>query len=102
VDTHIFENYLFPPYYDSLMAKLIVRSHDRDSAVVAMRAAIEDTRIEGVDTVLDVHRAVLDSAEFRRGGVTTEWLDHFWPRPIDAPERPASSARDLVANGVVS
>jgi acetyl-CoA carboxylase biotin carboxylase subunit len=83
VDTHVYENYLFPPYYDSLMAKIIVRAHDRDAAVARTRAAIEATVIEGVDTTKDVHRFVLDHPAFRRGGVTTEWLDEVWP-----PRRP--------------
>jgi len=82
IDTHIFEDYLFPPYYDSLMAKIIVRAHDRAAAVESMRAAIEGTVIEGVNTTADVHRFVLDHPAFRKGGVTTEWLDEVWP-PTD-------------------
>jgi acetyl-CoA carboxylase biotin carboxylase subunit len=65
------------------MAKIIVRAHDRDAAVARTRAAIEATVIEGVDTTKDVHRFVLDHPAFRRGGVTTEWLDEVWP-----PRRP--------------
>lgn len=95
IDTHIFEDYLFPPYYDSLMAKIIVRAHDRTAAVESMRAAIEGTVIEGANTTADVHRFVLDHPAFRKGGVTTEWLDEVWP-PTDgestfSQEAPAST-----------
>jgi acetyl-CoA carboxylase biotin carboxylase subunit len=82
IDTHIFEGYLFPPYYDSLMAKIIVRANDRAAAVESMRAAIEGTVIEGVNTTADVHRFILDHPAFRKGGVTTEWLEEVWP-PTD-------------------
>lgn len=79
VDTHVFEGYLFPPYYDSLLAKLIVRAGDRESAVDAMLAALRTTRVEGVSTVLPVHEAVLGHPDFRAGGVTTQWLPAAWP-----------------------
>jgi acetyl-CoA carboxylase biotin carboxylase subunit len=79
VDTHVSDGHVFPPYYDSLLAKLVVRAHDRDAAVAAMRAALDDVVVEGVATSVDVHRAVLDHPDFRAGGVTTAWLDGVWP-----------------------
>jgi acetyl-CoA carboxylase biotin carboxylase subunit len=92
IDTHIFQDYLFPPYYDSLMAKIIVRAHDRSAAVARIRAAIEDTVIEGVNTTADVHRFVLDHPSFRHGGVTTEWLDEVWPPPDQGATSEAAPA----------
>jgi acetyl-CoA carboxylase biotin carboxylase subunit len=83
VDTHARDGYDFPPYYDSLLAKLVVRAHDRAAAVAAMRAALDDLVVEGVATSADVHRAVLDHPRFRAGGVTTTWLDGVWP-PAEA------------------
>jgi acetyl-CoA carboxylase, biotin carboxylase subunit len=79
VDTHVHDGHVFPPYYDSLLAKLVVRAHDRDAAVAAMRAALDGVVVEGVATSADVHRAVLDHPDFRAGGVTTAWLDGVWP-----------------------
>ncbi|MFD4637112.1 acetyl/propionyl/methylcrotonyl-CoA carboxylase subunit alpha [Lentzea sp. NPDC058436] len=79
VDTHVFDGYVFPPYYDSLLAKIVVRAHNRDTAVDAMLAALGTTRVEGVSTAVPVHRAVLAHPDFRRGGVTTEWLPTAWP-----------------------
>jgi acetyl-CoA carboxylase biotin carboxylase subunit len=88
VDTHVFDGYLFPPYYDSLLAKVIVRAHDREAAVDAMLAALRSTRVEGVHTVTPVHEAVLTHPDFRRGGVTTEWLRSVWPPASPSPEEP--------------
>ncbi|HTY72525.1 MAG TPA: biotin carboxylase N-terminal domain-containing protein [Actinomycetes bacterium] len=86
VDTHAFEGYLFPPYYDSLLAKVVVRAHDRDAAVAAARAAVDSTVVEGIATSTDVHRAVLGDPAFRRGGVSTAWLAEVWPpAPLQAP-----------------
>jgi acetyl-CoA carboxylase biotin carboxylase subunit len=83
VDTHVFDGYAFPPYYDSLLAKVIVRAHDRSAAVSAMRAAIDGVRVDGVATNVDLHRHVLDHPDFRDGGVTTEWLETVWPPAHD-------------------
>lgn len=85
VDTHVFDGHLFPPFYDSLLAKIIVRSHDRDSAVDAMVAALRGTRVDGISTVVPVHLAVLGHPDFRRGGVTTQWLPAAWPRRCSPP-----------------
>jgi len=88
VDTHAYEGYVFPPNYDSLLAKIIVRSHDRPNALAAALAAVDATVIEGVATCADVHRTVLAHEDFRAGGVTTEWLAGIWPparQPVGAP-----------------
>lgn len=84
IDSHVDGPYLFPPYYDSLLGKLIVRSHDRAAAMDAAAAAVENTRITGIDTTLDLHRWLLANPDFRRGGVTTEWLDQAWPPTAEA------------------
>ncbi|MGB3764836.1 MAG: acetyl-CoA carboxylase biotin carboxylase subunit, partial [Ornithinimicrobium sp.] len=88
VDTHVYDGYLFPPFYDSLLAKLIVRSHDRDAAIAAMKAAVRNTRIDGVTTSAEVHTHVLNHPDFVAGGVTTEWLDTAWPPQGEASEPP--------------
>lgn len=80
VDTHVTDGYLFPPYYDSLLAKLIVRAHDREAAIDAMLGALAATRIVGVTTTADLHDHVLRHPDFRAGGVTTSWLETVWPR----------------------
>jgi acetyl-CoA carboxylase biotin carboxylase subunit len=92
VDTHLYEGYLFPPHYDSLMAKIVVRAHSRADAVAGALAAVEATVIEGVPSSADVHRTVLAHPDFRAGGVTTGWLATVWPPPVPAdPSRPEAS-----------
>ena len=69
-----------PPFYDSLVAKVIARGPDRASAIATMRSALGRCRIEGVATNLDLHRALMDDEEFRRGGIDTGFLDRFLVR----------------------
>ncbi|WFP15920.1 acetyl-CoA carboxylase biotin carboxylase subunit [Citricoccus muralis] len=78
VDTLLRDDYTFLPYYDSLMAKMIVRAHDRSAAVDALLSAVRRTRIEGVATTLPVHEQVLDHPDFRAGAVPTTWFGPFW------------------------
>lgn len=89
VDTHVTGGYLFPPYYDSLLAKLIVRAHSREAAIEAMLGALDATRIDGVTTTRDVHAHVLHHPDFRAGGVTTTWLETVWPAPGSADRQAA-------------
>jgi acetyl-CoA carboxylase, biotin carboxylase subunit len=87
VDTHIFSGARVPPFYDSLMAKIIVHSPDRSRALERMRRAIAETRIEGVATNLSFHVEVLADAEFEQGGVDTSFVDRFLERrglPLEA------------------
>ena len=69
-----------PPYYDSLLAKVIAYEGDRGSALAALRNALDRCRIDGVTTNLGLHRALLADGEFAAGGVDTgylaRWLDN--------------------------
>ncbi|TFB69766.1 ATP-grasp domain-containing protein [Cryobacterium glaciale] len=78
VDTHVESGYRFPPFYDSLMAKLIVRACSRTAAVEALRSAADAVRIEGVKTTLPLHDFVLSHPDFIRGGVSTTWFAPAW------------------------
>jgi acetyl-CoA carboxylase, biotin carboxylase subunit len=75
VDTHAFVGYEIPPYYDSLVAKLIVTGADRADAIERTLDAIDAFEIDGVETTLDLHRAVLSHHDFRRDTITTRWLE---------------------------
>ena len=75
VDTHCFAGYLVPPFYDSLLAKLIVHAPTRADAIARARTAVREFQVEGVPTTLDVHAAILESDAFARGEVTTQWLE---------------------------
>lgn len=77
VDTHVQAGTAVPPFYDSLLAKLIVHAGDRAAALERARDALELCRLEGVATNLDLHRSILREDDFERGGVDTTWLPRF-------------------------
>ena len=77
VDTHVQGGSLVPPYYDSLLAKLIVHGTDREDALTRARAALGLLRIEGVTTTVPVHQALLADPEFSAGGVDTAFFERF-------------------------
>ena len=74
VDTHIVSGARVPPFYDSLMAKIIAHAGDRAAALAKLREAIASTRITGVSTNLSFHTDVLSDPEFQAGGVDTGYL----------------------------
>jgi acetyl-CoA carboxylase biotin carboxylase subunit len=80
VDTHLGSGSAVPPFYDSLMAKIIAHGSSRAEALNRLRQALEETRVEGVTTNLDFHRRVLADPEFAAGGVDTQYLTRFAQR----------------------
>jgi acetyl-CoA carboxylase, biotin carboxylase subunit len=80
VDTHIQAGSAVPPWYDSLLAKLIVSGRDRAEAVTRMRAALARCEIGGVATTLGLHVQLIASDEFAAGGMETTCLDQFLER----------------------
>ena len=86
VDTHIVSGSCIPPFYDSLLAKIIAHGPDRSVTLSSMRRAIGETRIEGVTTNLAFHAEMLADPEFEHGGVETAFLERFLerrPRPLE-------------------
>jgi acetyl-CoA carboxylase, biotin carboxylase subunit len=77
VDSHIYRDYVIPPHYDSLLAKLIVRGKDRAEAIARGRRALEQFVLEGVKTTIPLHRAVLNNEKFIRGDISTRFMDTF-------------------------
>ncbi len=80
VDTHIASGSRVPPYYDSLLGKVIVHAQDRASMLSGMRAAIAGVRVTGVATNLSLHAAILGDPEFISGAVDTGYLPRFLAR----------------------
>jgi len=81
VDTHMVPGAVIPPYYDSMIAKIVTHGRSRPAALARMESALAETRIEGVKTTVDFCRAALRDEDFRRGGVRVEWLkSDFMPR----------------------
>ncbi len=74
VDSHIYQGYQVPPFYDSLLAKILVHAPTRDEAIAKMERALRETRIEGVPTTLPFHLKVLANDYFRRGELSTDFL----------------------------
>ena len=68
---------MIPPYYDSLIAKLIVRGKDRAEAVSRMARALEMFIIEGIYTTIPLHRRILADPDFRAGNVDTTFIERF-------------------------
>jgi acetyl-CoA carboxylase, biotin carboxylase subunit len=75
VDSHVFAGYEVPPYYDSLIAKLIVAGADRAEAIEASLKALDEFTIEGIETTRDLQRAVLSHDDFRNDVINTRWLE---------------------------
>jgi acetyl-CoA carboxylase, biotin carboxylase subunit len=75
VDSHCYPGYFVPPYYDSLLAKVIVHGRDRVTAIKRMSAALDRFDIAGLPTTIPFHRDVMQHEDFRRGQVTTRWVE---------------------------
>jgi len=76
VDSHCFSGSMVPPYYDSLLAKLIVRGQNREEAIARMVLALDDFCIEGVDTTLSFCRYLMTHPDFKRGANCTRWVEN--------------------------
>jgi acetyl-CoA carboxylase biotin carboxylase subunit len=75
LDSHVYAGYTVPPYYDSLLAKLIVQGRDRGEAVSRMRVALEAFVVEGVTTTIPFLARVMQNDRFARGDVDTKFLE---------------------------
>src|SRR6202034_3478367 len=80
VDTAQYAEGIVPPYYDSLIAKLIVHGKDRAEAMARMSRALEMFVIEGIHTTVPLHRRILEDAEFREGNFDTKFMERFFER----------------------
>jgi acetyl-CoA carboxylase biotin carboxylase subunit len=83
MDSHVYTDYEIPPYYDSLIGKLIVWGHDRPTAMNRMRRALREFAITGVPTTIGFHQRILDTAEFAEGEVYTNFVEQVMMRPKD-------------------
>ena len=74
VDTHIYSGYEIPPYYDSLLAKLIVWGNDRTEAISRMSRCLSEFEVSGIKTNIEYHKKIMNDAHFRKGEVTISFL----------------------------
>jgi len=77
VDSALYAGYVVPPYYDSMVAKLIVHAPTRPEAIARMRRALMEFAIQGIKTTIPLHRRIMDAPEFRTGDYTIHWLERF-------------------------
>ncbi len=77
IDSHIYQSYSIPPYYDSLIAKLIVWGKDRQQAIARGKRALEEFTVEGIKTTIPFHQKVLEDERFVSGNFDTGFLEKF-------------------------
>jgi len=77
VDSALYAGYVVPPYYDSMIAKLIVHAPTRPEAIARMRRALDEFVIQGIKTSLPLHRRIMEAPEFVSGDYTIHWLERF-------------------------
>lgn len=92
VDSHAYRGYLVPPYYDSLIAKIMVRAPDRAAAIAAMRRALGELTVEGIHTTRAIQEWIVGHPDFRDLAVTTSWLDHELENARAALTRPEENS----------
>jgi acetyl-CoA carboxylase biotin carboxylase subunit len=80
MDSHVYTDYEIPPYYDSLIGKLIVWGSDRTAAINRMRRALRECAITGLPTTIPFHQKILETAEFQRGEVFTNFVEQMLNR----------------------
>lgn len=79
VDSHIYGGYTVPPFYDSMIGKLISCGHDRATAIKRMQMAFDEIHIKGIDTNIPLHKQILDDSAFVAGGLDIHYLESKLP-----------------------
>jgi acetyl-CoA carboxylase biotin carboxylase subunit len=80
VDSALYAGYFVPPYYDSMVAKLIVHAPTRIDAINRLRRALDEFAVVGIQTTIPLHQRIVDDPEFQRGDYTIHWLERFVAR----------------------
>jgi acetyl-CoA carboxylase biotin carboxylase subunit len=75
VDTHCYSGYFVPPFYDSLLAKLIVIGNDRPQAIERMKYALSSFTVKGVDTTIPIYQSIMKNSDYINGAVNTRWVE---------------------------
>ena len=77
VDSALYQGYVVPPFYDSLIAKLVIHGRTRDECLMRMRRALEEYVIGGIETTIPLHQRLLDAPDFVAGAYDIHWLERF-------------------------
>ena len=94
VDTHAYNGYFVPPYYDSLVGKIIAYGDTREQAIARMGVALSETVIEGIKTNISLHQDLLHDGAFLRGGMTIHYLEEKLEKLMGGGRREAGGMRD--------
>jgi len=77
VDTYVYSGYSVPPFYDSMIAKVIVHARTRELAIARMKRALEAMVVEGIKTTIPLHLKIMDDPVFRAGDISTNFMEYF-------------------------
>lgn len=77
VDTHVYSGYRVPPYYDSMIAKLICKAQTREEAIAKMKRALDEFIIEGINTTIPFHQQLMEDERFKKGDFDTSFMNSF-------------------------
>jgi acetyl-CoA carboxylase, biotin carboxylase subunit len=77
IDTFVYPGYVVPPYYDSMIAKLIVHARTREIAIARMRRALEAMVVEGIKTTIPLHIKIMNDEKFQKGDFSTKFMEEF-------------------------
>ena len=77
-DSHVHSGYTVPPYYDSMIGKLIVHQPTRGEAIACMKRALAELRVDGIKTTAPIHQEILNHSAFAEGRVDTTWVERTW------------------------
>ena len=92
VDTYVYAGYTVPPFYDSMIAKIIVHARTRELAIARMRRALDAMVIEGIKTTIPLHLKIMDDPKFQAGEISTRFMEEFL----------AANAQKSQANGMAT
>ena len=81
IDTHVYDGYMIPPYYDSMIAKLITTAQTREEAINKMKRALQEFIIEGVKTTIPFHQQLMENPDYLAGNYTTKFMEDFVLKP---------------------
>jgi len=83
LDTHCYSGYVIPPYYDSMIAKLIITARTREESLDKLARALDEFIVEGIKTTIPFHQQLLQNKKFREGVYTTKFMEDFELKPIE-------------------
>jgi acetyl-CoA carboxylase biotin carboxylase subunit len=98
LDTYVYPGYRVPPFYDSMIAKVIVHARTRELAIARMRRALDAMVIEGIKTTIPLHLKIMDDPDFQAGNISTRFMEDFLARN-GTKERPMNTAAAALTGG---